>query len=184
MPHFLELLLCQLSDFHGSLWHLYGCHTFMVVIPSNKHRALLYQYPICQSPGGGNWIVLVLGGEAYTLLLFHITAGSCETKREAWSNIMPHTTLDTSNKPWPYSQYGKTLFPCNSIGGDILMWLFVCEWVCASVCAPISPSLMLCLEGTIGLLSRLQLASANRVAALTSHDGILWVQSIPNVKNR
>ena len=33
-------------------------------------------------------------------------------------------------------------------------------------------------------LSRLQLASANRVAALTSHDGILWVQGIPNVKNR
>ena len=33
-------------------------------------------------------------------------------------------------------------------------------------------------------LSRLQLASANRVAALTSRDGILWVQGIPNVKNR
>ena len=31
-------------------------------------------------------------------------------------------------------------------------------------------------------LSRLQLASANRVAALTSHDGILWVQGIPDVK--
>ena len=33
-------------------------------------------------------------------------------------------------------------------------------------------------------LSRLQLASANHVAALTSRDGILWVQGIPNVKNR
>ena len=31
-------------------------------------------------------------------------------------------------------------------------------------------------------LSRLQLASANRVAVLTSRDGILWVQGIPNVK--
>ena len=34
------------------------------------------------------------------------------------------------------------------------------------------------------LLSRLQLASANRVAALTSRDGILWVQGIPDVKKR
>ena len=34
------------------------------------------------------------------------------------------------------------------------------------------------------VLSRLQLASANRVAALTSRDGILWFQGIPNVKNR
>ena len=33
-------------------------------------------------------------------------------------------------------------------------------------------------------LSRLQLASANRVAALTSRNGILSVQGIPNVKNR
>ena len=33
-------------------------------------------------------------------------------------------------------------------------------------------------------LSCLQLASANCVAALTSCDGILWVQGIPNVKNR
>ena len=33
-------------------------------------------------------------------------------------------------------------------------------------------------------LSRLQLASANRVAALTSSDSILRVQGIPNVKNR
>ena len=33
-------------------------------------------------------------------------------------------------------------------------------------------------------LSRLQLASANRVAALTSRDGILWVQGIPDVKKR
>ena len=33
-------------------------------------------------------------------------------------------------------------------------------------------------------LSRLQLASANRVIALTSRDGILWVQGVPNVKNR
>ena len=31
-------------------------------------------------------------------------------------------------------------------------------------------------------LSRLQLASANRVTALTSRDGILWVQGIPDVK--
>ena len=34
------------------------------------------------------------------------------------------------------------------------------------------------------VLSRLQLASANRVAALTSHDGILWVQGVPDVKKR
>ena len=34
------------------------------------------------------------------------------------------------------------------------------------------------------ILSRLQLASANRVASLTSGDGILWIQGIPNVKNR
>ena len=33
-------------------------------------------------------------------------------------------------------------------------------------------------------LSRLQLASANRVAALTSHEGILWVKGIPDVKKR
>ena len=33
-------------------------------------------------------------------------------------------------------------------------------------------------------LSHLQLASANRVAAFTSRDGILWVLGIPNVKNR
>ena len=33
-------------------------------------------------------------------------------------------------------------------------------------------------------LSRLQLASANHVAALTSRDGILWVQCKPNVKNQ
>ena len=32
-------------------------------------------------------------------------------------------------------------------------------------------------------LSRHQLASANRVTALTSRDGILWVQGVPNVKN-
>ena len=31
---------------------------------------------------------------------------------------------------------------------------------------------------------RLQLGSANRILALTSCDGILWVQGIPNVKNR
>ena len=35
-----------------------------------------------------------------------------------------------------------------------------------------------------GSLSRLQLASANRVAALTSRGGILWVQGIPDVKKR
>ena len=34
------------------------------------------------------------------------------------------------------------------------------------------------------VLSRLQLDSANRVTALTSRDGILWVQGVPNVKNR
>ena len=34
------------------------------------------------------------------------------------------------------------------------------------------------------MLSRLQLASANCIAALTSRDGILWAQGIPNVKNR
>ena len=33
-------------------------------------------------------------------------------------------------------------------------------------------------------LSRLQQASANLVAALTLRDGTLWVQGIPNVKNR
>ena len=33
-------------------------------------------------------------------------------------------------------------------------------------------------------LSRLKLASANRVTALTSRDGILWVQGVPDVKNR
>ena len=33
-------------------------------------------------------------------------------------------------------------------------------------------------------LSRLRLALANRVAALASRDGILWIQGIPNVKNR
>ena len=33
-------------------------------------------------------------------------------------------------------------------------------------------------------LSRLQLASANRVKALTSRDSILWVQGVPNVKNQ
>ena len=33
-------------------------------------------------------------------------------------------------------------------------------------------------------LSRLQLASAIRVAALMSRDGILWVQGIPNIKSR
>ena len=33
-------------------------------------------------------------------------------------------------------------------------------------------------------LSRLQLSSTNRLTALTSRDGILWVQGIPNVKNR
>ena len=33
-------------------------------------------------------------------------------------------------------------------------------------------------------LSRHQLASANCVTALTSRDGILWVQGVPNVENR
>ena len=33
-------------------------------------------------------------------------------------------------------------------------------------------------------LPRLYLASANRIAALTSRDGILWVQGIPDVKKR
>ena len=42
-----------------------------------------------------------------------------------------------------------------------------------------------CLKGFLYRpLSRLQIASTNRVAVLTSCDGILWVQGIPNVKKR
>ena len=37
---------------------------------------------------------------------------------------------------------------------------------------------------TLIYLSCLQLSSANRVTALTSRDGILWAQGIPNVKNQ
>ena len=37
---------------------------------------------------------------------------------------------------------------------------------------------------SLSVLSCLQLASTNRVAALKSRDSILWVQGIPNVQNR